>query len=103
MHKTQPSVPGPTPSQVDYARKISRQLNETIPWQDIQDRQALSNWIGAHQGAFKKATYLRQKTYGATSRQVAYAERIAQRKRMEVPVECFRDAGLMSRWIDRNR
>ncbi len=96
-------LPAPTPAQVDYARKISQRLNAVIPWDDIQDRRALSNWIGTHQDAFRKATYLKQKTYGATSKQVAYAEKIARRRRTEVPQECFHDAGLMSRWIDRNR
>lgn len=95
--------PGPTPAQVDYARKISQRLNEVIPWEDIQDRKALSDWIGAHQAAFKKQTYQKDRTYGATSKQVAYAEKIARRKRMNVPDECFKDAGLMSKWIGTNR
>ncbi len=103
MNTDHAPLPGPTPAQVDYARKISQKLNETIPWEDIQDRRALSDWIGAHQDAFKKATFLKEKTYGATSRQVAYAERIARRKRLQVPDECFKDAGLMSRWIGHNR
>ena len=34
---------------------------------------------------------------------VAYAEKIARRKRLDIPQENFRDAGLMSKWIDRNR
>jgi len=97
------TLPGPTPAQVDYARKISQKLNTVIPWDDIQDRRALSNWIGAHQGEFRRASYAKPTHYGATSKQVAYAERIAQRKRRDVPDECFRDAGLMSKWIDRNR
>ncbi|MFQ5439300.1 MAG: hypothetical protein ACE5DK_10790, partial [Paracoccaceae bacterium] len=80
----------------------SRRLNETIPWDDIQDRRALSDWIGAHQAAFRKASLHTGKTVGATSRQVAYAERIARRKRIDVPKECFQDSGLMSRWIERN-
>jgi hypothetical protein len=94
-------VPAPTPAQVDYARKISQRLNETIPWENIQDRRALSDWIGAHQDAFRRAVY--HKAPGATSKQVAYAERLARRRRTTVPDECFRDSGLMSRWIDRNR
>lgn len=102
MNTEQFILPGPTPAQVDYARKISQRLNEVIPWEDIQDRRSLSNWIGAHQEAFKKATYLKNKTYGATSKQVAYAERLARRKRVDVPDECFKDSGMMSNWIRRN-
>ena len=38
-----------------------------------------------------------------TSRQVAFAERLARIKRRAVPDECFRDRQLLSRWIDSNR
>ena len=31
-----------------------------------------------------------------------FAEQIARRKRAEVPHECFRDRGLMSKWIGAN-
>jgi hypothetical protein len=103
MNIEQTILPAPTPAQVDYARKISQKLNAVIPWDDVQDRRALSNWIGAHQAAFKAATYRKHRTYGATSKQVAFAERLAMRKRTEVPAECFKDAGMMSKWIDRNR
>ncbi len=103
MNRTEVQLPVPTPAQVDFARKISMRLRQEIPPDDMKDRQALSNWIGAHQAAFKSATYARSKSLGATSKQVAFAERIAGRKRRDIPDECFRDAGLMSRWIDRNR
>jgi len=103
MNIEQPSLPGPTPAQVEYAQTISRRLNEVIPWEDAQDRRSLSNWIGAHQAAFKKAAYRKSGAYGATSKQVAFAERLASRRRKDIPAECFKDAGLMSKWIDRNR
>lgn len=38
-----------------------------------------------------------------TSRQVAFVEKLARIKRRAVPDECFRDKGLMSKWIDGNR
>ena len=38
-----------------------------------------------------------------TSKQIAFAERLARIKRRAVPDECFRDKGLMSKWIDGNR
>jgi hypothetical protein len=38
-----------------------------------------------------------------TSKQVAFAERLARIKRRAVPDECFRDKGLMSKWIDGNK
>ena len=50
----------------------------------------------------------RQKSVSAldslpSSKQVAFAERLARIKRRAVPDECFRDKGLMSKWIDGNR
>jgi len=96
-------IPGPTPAQVDYARKIAARLNQTIPVEDTRDRQSLSNWIASHQGAFKSANKVYDRNPGATSKQAAYAEKIARRRRMTVPDECFRDASLMSHWISSNK
>jgi hypothetical protein len=38
-----------------------------------------------------------------TSKQVAFAEKLTRIKRRAVPDECFRDKGLMSKWIDGNK
>jgi hypothetical protein len=38
-----------------------------------------------------------------SSKQVAFAERLARIKRRAVPDECFLDKGLMSKWIDENK
>ena len=38
-----------------------------------------------------------------SSKQVAFAERIARLKRREIPRECFQNRQLMSRWIDGNK
>lgn len=38
-----------------------------------------------------------------SSRQIAFAERLARIERRAVLDECFRDKGLMSKWIDGNR
>jgi hypothetical protein len=103
MYNDPSNIPGPTPAQVDYATRIAQRLNETIPSEDISDRRALSNWIASHQGAFKSASRVYSRGPGATSRQVAYAERIARRRRVAVPDECFRDSGLMSHWINSNK
>lgn len=103
MNIDQSPIQGPTPSQVDYARKISQRLNEVIPWEEVQDRKKLSNWISTHQEAFKTAIYRKSASYGATSKQVAHTEMIARRKRLDIPQEYLRDAELMSKWIDRNR
>ena len=37
-----------------------------------------------------------------SSKQVAFAERIARMKRRNVPQHCFRDKTMMSKWIDGN-
>lgn len=101
MDRTGPATLPPTPKQVDYARAIASKLGAAIPAESIADRRALSDWIGAQQARLT-ATRPVQGT-GATSRQVAFAERIARAKRRAIPDECFRDAGLMSRWISSNR
>lgn len=90
----------PTPKQVDYARAIASRLGVVIPPDDAGDRRRLSEWIDRHKSA-RPARPARGP--GATSRQVAYAERIARAKRRAIPDECFRDSGMMSRWIDSNR
>ena len=95
VHETLP----PTPKQVTYARQIASKLHAVIPWESANDRRALSDWIGRHQAQLKRASRAAPAA-GATSRQVAFAERLAGRRRLAVPDECFRDAGLMSRWID---
>ena len=92
----------PTPKQTDYARAIASKLGAAIPADVAQDRAALSGWIGEQQARLKTRAAQPRDTR-ATSKQVAYAERIARAKHRSVPDECFRDAGLMSAWISSNR
>jgi hypothetical protein len=68
-----------------------------LPWEAQQTRAALSAWIERQ----AKAPALMDPR--PTSKQVAFAERIARLKRRAVPEECYRDRSLMSRWIDSNR
>ena len=63
------------------------------------DRRSLSAWIDA-QARMKPLSELDRLP---SSKQVAFAERLARIKRRAVPEECFRDKGLMSKWIDGNR
>lgn len=75
-----------------------RAANQSLlPWEVQQDRRSLSAWIET-QAKLKPAD-----TSHPTSKQVAFAERLARIKRRAVPDECFRDRGLMSKWIDGNR
>jgi hypothetical protein len=94
MYETHPLPP--TDKQLGYARAIARKLDMPIPRASLETRQALSSWIDRHRT--RSATQ-----HVATSRQVAFAEKIARIKRRAIPDECFRDAGLMSRWIDANK
>ncbi len=101
MLTTQSQLPPTPPKQADYARAIAARLGKVIPPDEASDRRRLSEWIDRHKSA--RPPLRANRGPGATSRQVAYAERIARAKRRAIPDECFRDAGMMSRWIDSNR
>lgn len=88
-----------TPRQIAYARSLALRNQTLLPWEVQQDRRDLSVWIEA-QSQLKPMSALDALP---SSKQVAFAERIARIKRRAVPVECFRDKGLMSKWIDGNR
>ena len=92
----------PTPKQLGFAWRISRALHEQIPDDAKRDRRAMSRWIDRHQADYRAEAPSRGSA-SATSKQVAFAERIAKAKRRAIPDECFRNAALMSSWIDANR
>jgi hypothetical protein len=82
------------------ARNITTEKETTLAdtWEVQQDRRSLSAWIDAQAKLNPGAQDSRP-----TSKQVAFAERLARIKRRAVPDECFRDKGLMSKWIDGNK
>jgi len=88
-----------TTRQISYARSLALQNQSVLPWAVQQDRRSLSAWIEA-QAKLRPAAASDSRP---TSKQVAFAERLARIKRRAVPDECFRDKGLMSKWIDGNR
>ena len=88
-----------TPRQIAYARSLALRNQTLLPWEIQQDRRSLSAWIDA-QARLKPVSALDQLP---SSKQVAFAERLARIKRRAVQDECFRDKGLMSKWIDGNR
>ncbi len=88
-----------TPKQIAYARSLALKNQTLLPWGVQQDRRALSSWIDT-QARLKPISALDQLP---SSKQVAFAERLGRIKRRAVPDECFRDKGLMSKWIDGNR
>ena len=86
-----------TPRQIAYARSLALRNQTLLPWEVQQDRRSLSHWIEA-QAILKPVTDARP-----SSKQVAFAEKLARIKRRAVPDDCFRDKGLMAKWIDGNR
>lgn len=88
-----------TPKQIAYARSLALKNQTLLPWVVQQDRRSLSAWIDA-QARMKPLSKL---DCLPSSKQVAFAERLARIKCRAVPEECFRDKGLMSKWIDGNR
>ena len=98
MESTTFALPS-TPKQIAYARTLALRNQTLLPWEVQQDRRRLSAWIEA-QANLKPVSELDRLP---SSKQVAFAERLARIKRRAVQDECFRDKGLMSKWIDGNR
>lgn len=90
----------PTEKQMSYARKIASSRSLVLPWDVQQSRIALSRWIDRNLNASTKSNHSSDLP---TSKQVAFAERVATIKRTRVPRECFKSRQLMSRWIDGNK
>ena len=88
-----------TEKQLKYARFLAQTSGSILPWEVQQDRRLLSAWIENHQ---KPKQTSRFDAY-PSSKQVGFAEKIARYKKRQVPDECFKDKGLMSRWIDCNK
>ncbi|NEX46986.1 hypothetical protein [Pseudotabrizicola algicola] len=88
-----------TPRQIAYARSLALRNQTLLPWEVQQDRRSLSAWIEA-QAQLAPAAALDGLP---SSKQVAFAERLARIKRRAVPEACFRDKGLMAKWIDGNK
>lgn len=109
-HSTQPTLFNHTANdyhclpasekQMTFARHIAAEHDLRLPDDVLSDRRKVSAWIDAHKPKPRPAPS-RFSNY-PSSRQVAFAERIARIKRREVPRECFQDRKLMSRWIDGN-
>lgn len=89
-----------TEKQLAFARQIAARAALELPDEVQNDRRAMSAWIDANRP--KRAASPDFSNY-PSSKQVAFAERIARIKRRNVPQECFRDRVMMSHWIDSNR
>jgi hypothetical protein len=88
-----------TEKQLQFARAISERTGQPLSESVQQDRQALSAWISENKEAPSDGGFGNY----ASSKQVAFAERIARLKHRTVPNACIRDRSLMSKWIDCNK
>lgn len=98
---SRPAPRSATARQLSLAQRIATEGNLRLPADILLDARALSTWIERHKPR-RVAPPPRFSNY-PSSKQVAFAERIARLKRRDVPRECFRDRRLMSRWIDGNK
>lgn len=85
--------------QLHFARQIAARKKIAMPDSVLSDRARLSQWIEDNRSGMPQES--RFSNY-PSSKQVAFAERLARMKRRAVPEECFKDRKLMSRWIDSN-
>lgn len=88
-------------TQLRFARALAARTGRVLPYEVQTDRNRLSAWIDEAKKAAPTPTS-RFSNY-PTSKQVAFAERLARAKRRDIPQECFKDKHLMSRWIDHNK
>ena len=91
----------PTEKQVRFAQKIAQRGGILLPWNVLQNRRDLSNWIDQNAHVLQRGNSALSAL--PSSKQVQFAERIARRKKLSVPDICFKDRQTMSQWIDRYR
>ena len=100
-----PQVVPPTKRQLLYARRIATSAGIVLPWSVQQDRASLSQWISNNAHRIQRtrpASRAAAPDDRPSSRQVAWAERIARARRRQIPDECYRSRSLMRGWIDSN-
>ena len=91
----------PTEKQIRFAQKIALRGGILLPWNVLQNRRDLSNWIDQNVHVLQRGNSALSAL--PSSKQVQFAERIARRKKLSVPDICFKDRQTMSQWIDRYR
>ena len=87
-----------TEKQIHFALEIALRTKVELPADVRTDRQKLSRWTEDHKPHMRQSKFSNY----PSSKQVAFAERIARMKRRNVPQHCFRDKTMMSKWIDGN-
>ena len=95
-----PAGAGPRPPSVkalDLARRIAAERGVTVPAEAAGTARGLSEWIDAQKARTGDAI---AGSGAPSSKQVGFAERIASRKRLSVPPECYQDRLRMSKWIE---
>ena len=90
----------PSEAQERFAQSIADKLGCEIPEAARSDAAALSQWIEKEKG---KLPATPAKTARPPSeRQLAYAQTIAKRKRIQIDAKASTDASALSRWIDKH-
>lgn len=82
MESTTYALPA-TPKQIAYARSLALRNQSLLPWEVQQDRRSLSAWIDA-QAQLRPVPDLNRLP---TSKQVAFAEKLARIKRCAAPCQ----------------
>lgn len=88
MDSTTYALPA-TPKQIAYARSLALRNQTLLPWEVQQDRRSLSAWIQA-QAQMKPVSDMDRLP---TSKQVAFAEKLARIKRRAVPMSASATRG----------
>lgn len=99
----------PSEKALSFAKTIAADKGVILPEAALTDSAALSKWIDSNKGAGGSAGAGRGSKPSAgsgdgrpSSKQVGFAEKIATRKQMEVPPECYQSKSRMSQWLDAN-
>jgi DNA topoisomerase-3 len=98
---------GPSEAQVNFANKIANGAGSGIDPETLADRTKLSAWIDANKGKMPPHNKRNQVSEGSasdqsTSKQIGFAQMLAQGKGVEIPPETLTSRSMLSAWIDSN-
>lgn len=93
----------PSDAALSFARKIADGANLELPDDVAEDRNALSKWIDANKDKLpKKSSSGSNGSDLPSSKQIEFAEKIAQGKGVDIPPEILTSRSALSKWIDAN-
>lgn len=91
----------PSAKAVGLARKLAAERGLELPAEALTDAAVLSQWIDGTLAAGPERRG--EGDSRPSSKQVGFAERIASRRGIAVPPECYRDRLGLSRWIETHK